>query len=153
MKKKEVFYPHCWETSYSWIKKDKNNNCEYCSVCKRSLWIENSGSSQVKSHTSTASHRAKEVLLDRKTNQFVIVSTSSNAIFLFRSTITFSLEKRVLRAQTLQPSNCGYENYSFASASNDNEKFKTMFPDLKIAEKHGIKPYEKYTEWFYESII
>ena len=127
--KKEVFYPHCWETSYSWIKKDKNNNCEYCSVCKRSFWIENSGSSQVKSHTSTASHRAKEILLDWKTNQFVIVPTSSNAVSLSRSTITFSLEKWVLRAQTLQASNCGYKNYSFASVNNDNEKFKTMFPD------------------------
>ena len=63
---------------------------------------------QVKSHTSGASQKAKEVLLDRKRNQHVLVSTSSNTVSLLSSTITVSLEEQVLRAEALQASDCVY---------------------------------------------
>lgn len=75
---------------------------------------------------------------------------------LSSSTITYSLEDQALRADTLQALDCVYSNYSFASANNDNRKFKAMFPDSKIAESYaqgetktkyviefGIAPYFK----------
>ena len=60
MNKRKVSYCPCWETSYSWIKKD-NRDCAHCSVCKRSFRINNSGLPQVKGHASRTGHEAKKV--------------------------------------------------------------------------------------------
>ena len=89
-----------------------------------------------------------------KTNQHVLVSTNSNTVSLSSSTITFSFEEQVLRAEKLHAVDRVCSNYSFASAKNDNKKFKAMFPDSKIAEsytqgkiktkyvtEYGIAPY------------
>ena len=67
-----------------------------------------------------------------------------------------SLEDQVLRAETLQSLDYVSSNYSFASAKNDSDKFKMMFPDSKIAQTYyqsetkfkyvtqfGIAPYIK----------
>ena len=48
----------------------------------------------------------------------------------------FSSEKQVLRAEVLQALQVVDRNYSFASSENDNEKFKIMFPDAKIAQSY-----------------
>ena len=154
MSKNKVSYRPCWESNYSWIKKDKNAGQAYCSICKTSFRIDNSGLSQVKSHAKSAGHTAKEQLLEGKTNQRVLVSASNNTVSLSSSTITFSFEEQVLRAETIQALDCVYSNYSFSSTNNDRDKFKAMFPDSKIAESfkqgetktkyvivHGIAPY------------
>ena len=39
-----------------------------------------------------------------------------------------SAEDQVIRAETLQALDCVHSNHSFASANNDNEKFKKMSP-------------------------
>ena len=50
--------------------------------------------------------------------------------------VLLSTEDQVIRAVTLRALDCVQSNYSFASANNDNEKFKQMFPDSKIAQSY-----------------
>ena len=50
--------------------------------------------------------------------------------------ILLSTEDQVIRAVTLRALDCVQSNYSFASANNDNEKFKQMFPNSKIAQSY-----------------
>ena len=47
-----------------------------------------------------------------------------------------STEDQVTRAETLQVLDCVQSNYSFTSANNDDENFKLMFPDSKIAQSY-----------------
>ena len=77
MNRKKMSYRPFWKTSHSWIKKDKNSDCTSGSVCKRSFWIDNSGLSQVKAHVSSAGCKAKEVFLEGKTSQLVLICTNS----------------------------------------------------------------------------
>ena len=127
MSKKKVSYRSCWENDYSWIKKDKNCGYAYCSSCRSSFRIDNSGLSQVKTHASSASHKAKEQLLDGKTSQRVLVSTSSNTMSLSSGMIKFTLEEQVLRAETLQALDCVESNYSFSSAKMIVKNLKQCF--------------------------
>ena len=48
----------------------------------------------------------------------------------------FSYEEQVLRAEVLQALQVVNSNYSFVSSENDNERFKIMFPDSKIAQSY-----------------
>ena len=93
------------------MKKGKNSDYAYCSVCKKSFWIVNSGLSQVKSHARNAGHKAKEALLDGKTSQCVLVSSNSITVSLFSSTITFLFEEQVLTAEMLQNLDCVYSDW------------------------------------------
>ena len=104
MSKEKVSYRPCWENDYSWIKKSRNCGYAYCSICRSSFRI--SGLSQVKTRASSASHKAKEQLLDGKMSQRVLVSTSSNTMSLSNVMISFTLEEQVLRAETLQALDC-----------------------------------------------
>ena len=47
-----------------------------------------------------------------------------------------STEDQFIQAETLQALDCVQSNYSFSSANSDNEKFKQMFPDSKIAQSY-----------------
>ena len=47
-----------------------------------------------------------------------------------------STEDQVIRARTLRALHCVQSNYSFTSVNNDNEKFKQMFSDSKIAQSY-----------------
>ena len=110
-----------------WIKKDKNCGYAYCSTCRSSFRIDNSGLSQVKTHASSASRKAKEELFDGKTSQRVLVSTSSNTMSLSSGMIKFTLEEQVLRAETLQALDCVESNYSFSSAKMIVKNLKQCF--------------------------
>jgi len=50
---------------------------------------------------------------------------------------SLTLEEQVIRAETIQALKCVDSNLSFASANGDGDRFKTMFPDSKIAEKYS----------------
>jgi len=50
---------------------------------------------------------------------------------------SLTLEEQVIRAETIQALKCVDSNLSFASANCDGDRFKTMFPDSKIAEKYS----------------
>ena len=51
-----------------------------------------------------------------------------------------STEDQIIRAEILQALDCVHSNYSFASANNDNEKFKQIFPvPLRWAEHEDPK--------------
>ena len=155
--KKKVSYRSSWESDFTWIQKDKDSSNAYCKVCNSSFRIDNSGLSQVKAHASADSHKKKVQLLAGKTSQRVIVSTSRNNLSLSSTTsVLLTPEDEVVKAETLQALDYVSSNYSFASAKNDSEKFRRMFPDSKIAEAYqqgetkikyviqfGIAPYIK----------
>ena len=83
------------------------------------------------------SHKKKVQLLAGKTSQRVIVSTSRNNLSLSSTTsVLLTPEDEVVKAETLQALDYVSSNYSFASAKNDSEKFRRMFPDSKIAEAY-----------------
>ena len=50
---------------------------------------------------------------------------------------SLSVEEQVLRAETIQALTCVDSNLSFASANGDGHRFRTMFPDSKIAEQYS----------------
>ena len=50
--------------------------------------------------------------------------------------ILISTENQVIHAETLKALDCVWSNYSFATANNNNEKFKQMFPDSKIFQSY-----------------
>ena len=50
---------------------------------------------------------------------------------------SLSMEKQVLRAETIQALKCVDSNLSFDSTNGDGDRFQTMFPDSKIAEKYS----------------
>ena len=50
---------------------------------------------------------------------------------------SLSVEEQVLRAETIQALKCVDSNLSFASANGDRDRFRTMFPDPKIAEQYS----------------
>ena len=76
------------------MKEGKNSDYAYCNVCKKSFWIVNSGLSQVKSHARNAGHKTKEVLLDGKTNQRVLVSSNSITVSLLGALLHFCSKNR-----------------------------------------------------------
>ena len=50
---------------------------------------------------------------------------------------SLSMEGQVLRTETIQGVKCVDSNLSFASANGDRDRFQTIFPDSKIAEKYS----------------
>ena len=65
-------------------------------------------------------------------------------------------EDQVIEEEILQALHCTHQNYSFASVSSDNQRFRQMFPDSEIAKnyqqsetkikysiQYGIAPYLK----------
>ena len=65
------------------------------------------------------------------------MTSNDNKISLSRNkNILLSTEDQVIPAETLQALDCVQTNYSFAGANNDNEKFKQMLPDSKIAQSY-----------------
>ena len=75
---------------------------------------------------------------------------------LSSTSIVLSTEDQVIKAETIRALDYVGSGYSFASANNDNEKFRLMFPDSTIAKahkqietkiayviQHGIAPYIK----------
>ena len=57
-----------------------------------------------------------------------------------------SPEDKILKAEIVQALNYVESNYSYHSASNDNEKFRLLFPDSQIAE--GYSQSSTKIKWF-----
>ena len=55
------------------------------------------------------------------------------------TSIVLSTEDQVIKAETIQALDYAGSGYSFASANNDNEKFRLMFPDSDIAKAYKQK--------------
>ena len=63
----------------------------------------------------------------------------------------FTSEEQALRAELLEAFQVIDSNYSFASSENDNERFKILFPDSKIAQSYcrgKAKVRYKFSVWY-----
>ena len=68
MSKRKTAYREEWEIDFNWLTKCTENSKAYCTICKRSLKIDNSGLAQVRAHADTDGHRNKVKLISLKTS-------------------------------------------------------------------------------------
>ena len=93
---------------------------------------------------------------ERQPSRFLCRAVVTVVVSRYLTRALLTLENQVLKAETLQALDYVSSNYSFASAKNDSDKFKMMFPDSKIAQTYhqsetkikyvtqfGIAPYVK----------
>ena len=96
----------------------------------KSFSISGSGEAQVKSHAKSKSRNDKT-----SANQSTFVKENGKSQLSVPTKVMFSSEEQVLRAEVLQALQVVNSNYSFASSEND-ERFKIMFPNSKIAQSY-----------------
>jgi len=78
-----------------------------------------------------------KLLKSQRSQRTFVKSTQENAMIMSEPSSSLTLEEQVIRAETIQALKCVDSNLSFASANGDGDRFKTMFPDSKIAEKYS----------------
>ena len=64
-------------------------------------------------------------------------SAKEDSLVMSEASSSLSMEEQLLRAETIQALKCVNSNLSFASANGDGDRFRTMFPDSKTAEKYS----------------
>ena len=129
----ETTYQLAWERTYTRIKAVNGDQFKAsCKFCQKSFSISGSGEAQVKSHAKSKSHNDNTP----SANQSTFVTENGKSQLSVPTKIMFSSEEQVLRAEVLQALQVVNSNYSFASSENDNERFKIMFPDSKIAQSY-----------------
>ena len=122
-----------WERTYPWIKAVNGEQSKaFCKFCQKSFSISGSGEAQVKSHAKSKSRNGNTPLA----NQSTFITEKGKSQLSVPTKIMFSSEEQVLCAEVLQALQVVNSNYSFASSENDNERFKIMFPDSKIAQSY-----------------
>ena len=125
-------YKKSWENEFPWISPVKKDIFKaYCKTCLKVFKIDGSGICQVRSH-------AKCHTSEKPQNQRTFSVNSSGSLELQAKTnIQLCPEDLVIKAEILQALNFVDNNYSFASAGNDNARFKEMFPDSNIAKSYA----------------
>ena len=83
----------------------------------------------MRSHAKT--HK-KPLDLNQKT--FSVVGSS--VVLQPKSCLVLTPEDPVIKVEILQALHCTHQNYSFASVSSDNQRFRLMFPDSEIAKNY-----------------
>ena len=131
-------YKKEWEKEFPWISPVKNDKTSaFCGICVKSFKFDNSGISQIKSHAKSHESKKQSVLNWQNQRKF---ESSANGIAALSSapknSITLSEKDQVLRAEILQALHMVNKNISFASAADDNERFRIMFPDSAIAKAY-----------------
>ena len=128
------------EKDYPWLQAVLDDTfAAFCKQCCKKFKIDGSGVLQVRSHA-----KARKEPLDLNKRPFNIVGSSE------------VLEPKICLVLILQSLHCTHQNYSFASVSSDNQRFRLMFPGSEIAEnyqqsetkikcsiQYGIAPYLK----------
>ena len=83
MSKRKTAYCEEWEIHLNWLAKCKENiNKAYCTICKQSFKIDNSGLAQVSAHAGTDGRKNKVKVISGTTSQRVIVTSNGNKISL-----------------------------------------------------------------------
>ena len=134
-----------------------------CTDCNSIFSIKNGGHSDVKRHCSGIKHSKNAGECSDNS-----INISDNSINISDSInineendennnqIELTPEDQVMKAETLQVLKVVSSNYSFASTTDDGERFRLMYPDSPTAAKyqqsrtkvnyvikHGISPYVK----------
>ena len=112
MSKRKTTYREEWEIDFNWLTKCKESISKaYCTICKRSFKIDNSGFAQVRAHAGTDCHKNKVKVISSTTSQRVIVTSNDNKISLgSNKSILLSTEDQVICAETLQTLDCVESN-------------------------------------------
>ena len=112
----------------------------FCKACNVEFKTSNSGVLQVKSHAKGVKHQDKERVRCEKTNHRVfVISSESEELTLSTSktNLVHTNEDKLIKVETIQALDFIQSNYSFASAANDSEEYRIMFPDTKIAKSYS----------------
>ena len=129
-----------WEIAYPWLSRVKTNSRNaYCSVCLKEIRIDNSGLGQVKTHARSHESATKRSAVAnwQKQRQFSIIGDGGLELTAKeKQTILLTDVDKIKKAELLQALHMVEKNISFASAKNDNERFRLMFPDSKIASSY-----------------
>ena len=117
-------YKKSWEKDYSWLKAVLDNTfAEFCKQYCKKFKIDGSEVSQVRSHAKT--HKKP---LDLNQRTFSVVGSS--VVLEPKSCLVLTPEDPVIKVEILQDLHCTHQNYSFASVSSDNQRFRLMFCGL-----------------------
>ena len=161
MSKRSTSYCDSWSTEvhrnldgidelYDWVTSVRGDKTKAkCSLCLKShpFSISSGGISDVKRHAGGKEHRR---LIKERSSQRTLTSKGSSL------SVGVCEKDKVTKAEILQALKVVDANASFASAADDGDRFREMFPDSNIAKKYkqgetktkyciefGIAPYVK----------
>ena len=122
-------YQKKWEEYRPWVKPvHKEIHKAQCIACYEEFRIDCAGEAQVNSHASGNSHKDKVISFKpTKTIRNVDGNIGDSGL---------SEANKVLKAEIINLLHMVKYNISFSSASQDNERFRVMFPDSDIAKKY-----------------
>ena len=122
------------EESRPWLKPVHNDIYKaQCIACYKEFRIDRAGEAQVNSHASGNSHKDKVISFKpTKTIRNVDGKIGGNI-----GVSGLSEANKVLKAEIINLLHMVEYNISFSSASQDNERFRVMFPDSDIAKKYN----------------
>ena len=103
----------------------------HCKLCQRYFSISGGGVTQIKSHANNKLHLARE---KEREGQSYFSKDADNSIQTNNPKLSLSIEEEIRKAEIIHALTCVQSNYSFASTSNDGERFRSMFPDSQIAK-------------------
>ena len=130
MSKRKTKYNKSWESQFNWIKScSKGVHSVHCNLCQKDISTSGGGVTQIKSHTTSKLHLARE---KEREGQSHFSKDADNSIHINNTEISLSTEEEIRNAEIIQALKCVESNYSFAYTSNDGERFRTMFPDHRL---------------------
>ena len=154
MSKKKTKYNKSWESLFNCFKPcSKDVHSVHCKLFQKDFLIRGGGVTQIKSHATSKLHLARE---KEREGQSYFSKDADNSIQINNPKISLSAEEEIRKAEIIHALKCVESKYSFASTSNDGERFRIMFPDSQIPKyfkqgemktkytmQYGIYPYFK----------
>ena len=132
MGKRKVSCNSNWEADFQWLRSTNDPSKAFCTVYSKSFRIDNGRKSQAEIHGQGMFHI--QHVNTQKGQQTFAKSAKEDSLVMNEASSSLSMEEQVLRAETIQALKCVDSNLSFNSANGDGDRFRTLFPDSKIAE-------------------
>jgi len=144
MFKRQTKYNPQWEKEYPWIQESQDDNFSAnCKICRKTFSV---SGGLVKQHEKTKLHDSRT---QESRNQLTFQKGSDNVVELDKTTIQFSDEEILTRAEIMQGLKCVDANWSFQSANDEGKRFAILFPKLPVAKHFTLnKTKMKYTIQF-----
>lgn len=147
MSKRQTKYNPQWERDHFWIQKTKDDKFSaYCKICKKTFSVSGGGIALVKQHERTKVHESR---IQESCNQRTFQKGSGDVLELDKTSIQFSDEEILTRAEIMQALKCVDANWSFQSANDEARRFAIMFPKSLVAKNFKLNETKmKYTIQF-----
>ena len=123
-------YQKSWEKDYPWVSSVRTDpQSAYCGISLKSFKINDNGVSQLKSHSKCrGSGKRKETALNCK-NQRTLASGDRAELGLSKkNSLVLSTKRQFWKQKHYKLSIWLKKNHTFASANDDSDRFKLMFP-------------------------